>query len=246
MSNQRGLQSLSTRELAEKFQNLGLSISNSQQEQLQTQLQVFQAALISFKEDYKDEIRHNENIRSVFSEICIAFGIDPLVVASTLGDDEKSKYERRNQLCLKIIEWCMRTRPLNGGIIALDDLVRLINSDTWVNTDLHLVFTESDIMDAINHLSVLGKELEHVKIGKREYIKSISQELNPDQRAILDTADVLGYVSVSLLHDNFGWKRVRCRTSIDELVTNGILWVDIREKHETKYWITSWVNQHPQ
>jgi ESCRT-II complex subunit VPS22 len=246
MSNQRGLQSLSTRELAEKFQNLGLSISNSQQEQLQTQLQVFQAALISFKEDYKDEIRHNENIRSVFSEICIAFGIDPLVVASTLGDDEKSKYERRNQLCLKIIEWCMRTRPLNGGIIALDDLVRLINSDTWVNTDLHLVFTESDIMDAINHLSVLGKELEHVKIGKREYIKSISQELNPDQRAILDTADVLGYVSVSLLHDNFGWKRVRCRTSIDELVTNGILWVDIREKRETKYWITSWVNQHPQ
>ena len=246
MSNQRGLQSLSTRELAEKFQNLGLSISNSQQEQLQTQLQVFQAALISFKEDYKDEIRHNENIRSVFSEICIAFGIDPLVVASTLGDDEKSKYERRNQLCLKIIEWCMRTRPLNGGIIALDDLVRLINSDTWVNTDLHLVFTESDIMDAINHLSVLGKELEHVKIGKREYIKSISQELNPDQRAILDTADVLGYVSVSLLHDNFGWKRIRCRTSIDELVTNGILWVDIREKHETKYWITSWVNQHPQ
>ncbi len=149
-------------------------------------------------------------------------------------------------MCLKIIEWCMRTRPLNGGIIALDDLVRLINSDTWVNTDLHLVFTESDIMDAINHLSVLGKELEHVKIGKREYIKSISQELNPDQRAILDTADVLGYVSVSLLHDNFGWKRVRCRTSIDELVTNGILWVDIREKRETKYWITSWVNQHPQ
>ena len=232
------------KELTEKFQNLGSSVISKQREELETQLHVFQAALLAFKNEHVSEIVQNEEVRTQFSEICIAFGIDLLVVASSLSSNTDNNSERRSQLCLKIIEICDSTRHVNGGLILLKDLLDLINTDTWVNQDLNLKFTTDDISDALNHLQVLGNELELIKIGKHQYVKNIPQDLNTDQSSILNTADVLGYVSISILRDNFGWKKVRCTVAIDELVSNGILWLDIREGHETKYWITSWINKN--
>lgn len=231
------------KELTEKFQSLGNSVISQQKDELETQLHVFQAALIAFKDEHASQIVQNEEIRTQFSEICIAFGIDPLVVASTVSSDANNNVERRNQLCLKIMEICDSTRHVNGGLISLKDLLESINADTWVNHDLHLKFTDEDAIDALEHLQLLGNELELLKLGKHQYIKSTPQQLNTDQSAILNTADVLGYVSISILRDNFGWKKVRCNVAIDELVANGILWLDVRENHETKYWITSWINK---
>lgn len=244
MTGGRGIASLRSKDLSEKYQSLGSTVSQSQRDHLLTQLQVFQAALISFKSEYASEIVQNEEVRTNFAEICIAFGIDPLVVASSITGEQNNNVERSNQLCLKMIELCTLTRPINGGIISVKDLLGMINSDTWVNNDLHLQFQQSDIVEALDHLKILGSELQLVKIGKKEYIKSIPQEINIDQSRILETADILGYVSVSVLRDNFGWKRVRCHSAIDELVSTGILWVDIQDgKHEVKYWTTTWINK---
>lgn len=242
MSGNKGIASLNSKALSQKYQKLGSTLTQSQKDHLQTQLQVFQAALISFKSEYAKEIIQNPDVRTSFAEICIAFGIDPLVVASSITGEQNNNVERTNQLCLKMIELCSLTRPINGGIISLEELLRLINSDTWVNNDLHLNFTHDDIVGALNHLKILGNELQLVRIGKHDYIKSIPQELNVDQNIILETADILGYVTTSLLRDNFGWKKVRCKSAIDELVTNGILWVDTQgEDKEIKYWIASWI-----
>jgi ESCRT-II complex subunit VPS22 len=242
MSKKRGLESLNSKALAQKYQSLGNELINSQREHLKTQLQVFQNALISFKSEYASEIIQNEEARTCFAEICMAFGIDPLVVASSVIGEQNNNVERNNQLCIKMIELSAITRPINGGIISIQDLLRLINADTWVNHDLQITFTEKDILSSLDSLRIMGDELQLVTFGKHKYIKSIPQELNVDEKTILETADLLGYVSVSLLRDNFNWKKLRCKNSIDDLVANGILWVDIREKHEAKYWITSWIN----
>lgn len=239
---QRGLSSLNSKSLNEKYQTLGDVLLNAQREQLQTQLQVFQNALISFKSEYSKEIIQNEQARTCFAEVCMAFGIDPLVVASSINDADnsgKNKSERNNQLCIKMIELCSITRPINGGIVSINELLKLINSDTWVSHDLQITFNENDIIESLNHLKIIGDELNLISIGKKKYIKTIPQELNSDELRVLETVDLLGYVSVSLLRDNFNWKKLRCQNIIDDLVTNGILWVDIRKNHETKYWIPS-------
>ncbi|AWU76586.1 uncharacterized protein C5L36_0C05170 [Pichia kudriavzevii] len=241
MSQERGISSLHNEVVDQKYKHLGTALSNEQKEQLLTQLQVFQTALISFQEEHSSEIINDEQIRTTFQEICSAFGIPPLVVASTL-EGQEAEIERNNQLCLKMIELCTETRPINGGIITVDDLVELINEDSWVNKDLHMKFTSKDVLEACSHLKIMGGELQLIQIGKRNYIKSIPQELDVDQSTIIDTANILGYVSISILRDNFGWKSSRCRSTIDEMISYGILWVDKEPGHETKYWAASWIN----
>ncbi|KAG0681316.1 hypothetical protein C6P40_004805 [Pichia californica] len=243
MSSGRGISSLTSKDLSEKYQKLGSSVLQSQKEHLLTQLQVFQAALIQFKNEYSSEIVQNQEVRTNFSEICIAFGIDPLVVASSIIGEKNSSTERTNQLCLKIIEICTQTRSINGGIISMQDLLDLINSDTWVNQDLHLAFQIKDITTALNHLKILGDELQIVTLGKKDYIKSIPQEISSDQQKILETSDIMGYVTITILKDNFKWKRIRCQSAIDELVSNGILWLDKQNGHAIKYWTTTWINK---
>lgn len=221
----------------ERYQQIGAELVENQRKALETQMEVFRAALLEFKRDHSDEIGQSPDITASFSEICIAFGIDPLVV--TL---DTNPAERNNQLALKVVEFCTNSRFLNGGIVSVNDLLISINKDTWLSEDLHLDFNELDIKGAIDHLNVLGSELKLVKIGKRQYIKCTPQELNIDQQQIIETAEMLGFVSVPMLRDNFHWKTVRCKSAIDELVMNGILWLDAGER-ELKYWTTSWINK---
>lgn len=138
-------------------------------------------------------------------------------------------------LCLKIMEYCRLSESVNGGIISIKEMVRHINS---IGSSYSV--TTADIESAINRLSVLGNELTLVKIGHRIYIKSTRQELSQDQTIVLDTADVLGYVSVKLLMDNFQWKRIRAVERLEDLVGKGVLWVD-DDGEERKFWITSYI-----
>lgn len=221
----------------DRYQAVGAALAQKQRAALETQVEVFRMALLDFKRDHSDEIAEDPAVSGSFSEICIAFGIDPLVVTQ-----DRDEGERSNQLALKVVEFCTKSRFLNGGIVSITDMLVSINKDTWLSEDLHMDFVQADVLKAIDHLAVLGSELRVVKIGKRQYIKCTPQELNLDQQLIIETAEMLGFVSVPMLRDNFGWKTVRCRTAIDELVTNGILWVDSAER-EVKYWTTSWINK---
>ncbi|GME86603.1 unnamed protein product [Ambrosiozyma monospora] len=228
----------------QKFQNLGQKLVLQQREELKTQLQVFQNALISFKKQYNDEIIQNPEFRVEFSQICQSFGIDPLVVSSSMNGEASDEEEKINQLSLKIFDVCSVTKNLNGGIISIKDLIKLINKDTWFNEDLNLKIVEADVLKALDNLKVLGDELQIIKIGGKNYIKSVPQQLSNDQSLILSTSEMLGFVSIPMLHDNFNWKTVRCRTNLDELVANGLLWIDKKEgEREILYWSTSWINK---
>ncbi|KAG6035484.1 hypothetical protein E4U41_006059 [Claviceps citrina] len=76
----------------------------------------------------------------------------------------------------------------------------------------------------------------NVRVGRKEYIRSVPRELSHDQAAAVEAAQVLGYVSVGMLADNLGWERARCRTVIDDLVAEGMVWVDKQTGGEWEYW----------
>ncbi|KAG7699291.1 hypothetical protein KL915_001583 [Ogataea haglerorum] len=114
-----------------KFQDLGQAMLRQREEQLKTQLQVFQNALVNFKQEHKKEMMKNPHLRAQFSQICESFGVDPLYMTA---EDDIDPEERNNRLAIRIYEICQATRDLYGGIIAVDEVIQLVTStiqDGW-------------------------------------------------------------------------------------------------------------------
>ncbi|ODV97000.1 hypothetical protein PACTADRAFT_1583 [Pachysolen tannophilus NRRL Y-2460] len=237
-------------DIEKQFQNLGNSLLEKQSTELATQLQVFQNALINYSKEHHKEIVENPKFRSEFSKICSSFGVNPLVGNSS-NNEELSNIVVKNdefyfELAIKIIETCNETKNINGGIIKMKELKKLLNLSYNMNSLMPLNFkiSESDIIKSIGCLKTLGDELKIIQIGSKNYIKVIPQALNKDENLILETCNFIGgYVSVALLRDNFQWEYIRCKSILDDMVSNGLLWIDEQgEDGEILYWEPSWIH----
>ena len=80
-----------------------------------------------------------------------------------------------------------------------------------------------------------------VTIGKTQMIRSVPKELNTDQSTVLETIQILGYVTVSMLQANLGWERARSQTVIDDLLADSLVWVDMQAE-ETEYWSPTFIH----
>ena len=94
-----------------------------------------------------------------------------------------------------------------------------------------------DIVRSISALAPLGPGLSVVVLPSGErYIRSIPKELNPDQATVLEVAGISGFISVGMLRVNLGWEDERSRSVLEELVVEGMVWVD-EGGMEKEYWI---------
>jgi ESCRT-II complex subunit VPS22 len=73
-------------------------------------------------------------------------------------------------------------------------------------------------------------------------IRSVPKELNKDQSIILEAAQVLGYVTVSMLEVNLRWPRERVATAINDLMSDSLLWVDL-QADEPEYWSPTFMHE---
>ena len=74
-----------------------------------------------------------------------------------------------------------------------------------------------------------------IKVGSKPFIRSVPKELNLDQSAVLEAVQVLGYVSISMLMVNLKWPKARAQTALEDLLGEGMLWVD-KQCPEWEYW----------
>jgi ESCRT-II complex subunit VPS22 len=95
--------------------------------------------------------------------------------------------------------------------------------------------SRDDILRAVTTLKPLGSSYSTLSVGHKLYIRSVPKELNIDQSAVLEAAQLLGYVTVSMLMLNLRWPRARAKTAIDDLVSESMLWVD-KQCAEWEYW----------
>ena len=182
--------------------------------------------------------------------MCTAIGVDPLASSNNSGGGAgagesvwaqllgRTVNDFYFELAVRVVEVCGRTRGENGGLIGVEEVKELVSRGRMEGAS---AISEDDVRRAVETLRPLGGSYAIVKVGRKEYIRSVPRELSGDQESVVEAAQVLGYVSVGMLRDNLGWEPARARTVIDDLVAEGMLWVDAQTGGEKEYWSPSFM-----
>lgn len=72
-------------------------------------------------------------------------------------------------------------------------------------------------------------------------VQSVPGELSMDQTAVLKLLATSGkpYVSVVSLKEQLNWEATRASNVIDQMIAEGLCWVDVQKDCEKSYWFPS-------
>lgn len=232
-----------------QFASHGSSLRATNAQALETQLAVFRSLLQQFAQTHAKDIRSDPSFRAQFARMCSAIGVDPLASSNNTsgggGGGSSSVWSQLLgrtvndfyfELAVRIVEVCGATRGENGGLMGLTELRDRVSRGRMEGADS---ISDDDVRRAVETLKPLGGSYAVVTVGRKEYVRSVPRELSTDQAAVVEAAQVLGYVSVGMLRDNLGWEGARCKTVIEDLVAGGMLWVDKQTRGEWEYWSPS-------
>lgn len=227
------------------YLKIGKSLLDRHSTQLSAQLAVFQSALVNFASDHCDEIKKNPEFREKFTKMCNLIGVDPLELLLFVGAGSKKTNDFYMGLAIRAVEICQETRDINGGLISLKELHSRLH-DTFT---VPLTVTEDEITRALGFLASLGKGYETLRIRDLMWVKfsgpAGSGTITNDERKVYELcAFTGGYATHLLLQDNYGWDKVRAKAVIEDMIRNGLLWVDSQGPDgQWQYWEPSWISQ---
>lgn len=81
----------------------------------------------------------------------------------------------------------------------------------------------------------MGSGFSIITVGSKQFVRSVPKELNTDQATVLEVIQLLGFVTVSMLELNLKWEKARAQTVIDDLIADGLVWLD-SQGEENEYW----------
>ncbi|CAI4219062.1 unnamed protein product [Parascedosporium putredinis] len=192
-----------------QFASKGTTLRTANAQALDAQLSVFRSLLQQFAQTHAKDIRSNPSFRAQFARMCAAIG-----------------------LAVRVVEVCGETRGENGGLIGLREASERISKARGEGAS---AITEDDVLRAVETLKPLGSSYSIIHVGSKPYIRSVPRELNTDQSSVLEAAQVLGYVTVEMLVVNLDWPQARAQTAIEDLMSDGMLWVD-KQIRPWEYW----------
>ncbi|KAI0022026.1 EAP30/Vps36 family protein [Xylariomycetidae sp. FL0641] len=235
-----------------QFASHGSTLRTSSAAALETQLAVFRSLVQQFAATHARDIRSDPHFRAQFARMCAAIGVDPLASSGSSGSGSgsgnggnggssiwaqllgRSVNDFYFELAVRVVEVCGATRPENGGLIAVRELRDRVMRGRMEGAP---EVTEDDVLRAVATLAPLGSSFSVVRVGNRAHVRSVPRELSTDQAAVLEAAQVLGYVGVAMLMVNLRWPRARAQTAVDDLLQAGMLWVDKQPAGpEWEYW----------
>ncbi|KAJ5486316.1 hypothetical protein N7530_000616 [Penicillium desertorum] len=219
----------------------GANLRSTHTASLQTQLSVFQSLLHTFALEHSSTI----NLRACATPL----GLIPLPQATSRARMAAADWERGGsfwtqimggdmndfyfEVAVRVVELCRETRSENGGLIGVEECRKRVGKGKAIGSGLEV--SDDDILRAVRSLEPLGSGFSIVKVGNKQYIRSIPKELNTDQATVLEVIQVLGFVSVSMLRLNLKWEKARAQTVIDDLLADGLVWLDAQGP-EKEYW----------
>lgn len=230
-----------------QYASHGTSLRTSNTAALETQLSVFRSLLQQFAQTHAKDIRSDPSFRAQFARMCTAIGVDPLASSAPTGGSGSGSGSSSIwaqllgrplndfyfELAVRVVEICTATRPENGGLVGVKEVrERIANARPEGAPEV----TDDDVLRAVETLKPLGSSFSVLKVGRKSYIRSVPKELNTDQSAVLEAVQVLGYVTVGMLMANLDWPKARAVTVIEDLMGEGMLWVDKQCDGEWEYW----------
>ncbi|PLB40502.1 ESCRT-II subunit protein SNF8 [Aspergillus candidus] len=252
MSSRRGvgLGAFANRtQTSQSYANHGANLRSTHLSSLQTQLSVFQSLLHTFALEHSSTIKSNPTFRAEFARMCNTIGVDPLAASNVkgktarkglgesasfwtqiMGGDMNDFYF---EVAVRVVELCLSTRSENGGLIGVEECRKRVGKGRAIGSGLEV--TDDDVLRAVKSLEPLGSGFTIITVGNKQYIRSIPKELNTDQATVLEAIQVLGYVSISMLQLNLKWEKARAQTVIDDLLADGLVWLDA-QGGENEYW----------
>ena len=227
----------------ELFQQKGSVLAKEELDQLSNHMDKFKAKLEEFATKHKSEIKKDAIFRREFQEMCAVAGVDPLRSSSNFLAKLLGVGDYYYELAIQIVEIFLSTNHKNGGIMSIEELHQRLLASRNVSTNANLKSTDSitkaDILEAIKKLKVLGSNIREVPTRDKSYvIHATPAELNSSHVDITQLAHSnKGYVSRSILKENLKWSDERISKSLDELIMEGMIWIDDRGTGcETLYW----------
>ncbi|TDL25345.1 winged helix DNA-binding domain-containing protein [Rickenella mellea] len=229
------------RESERSFASLSATLSQQQISALHTQLSTFRSSLAHFATTHRDRIKRDPEFRHTFQQMCTQIGVDPLAGPRRGGwwAELLGLGDWQHELGVQIVDVCVSTRARNGGLIEMQELVRMLSKLRGVSGG---AVSEEDVVRSIKTLQPLGAGYEVLDVGGRKMVRSVTKELDQDQAVVLSLArDEGGRVVEDLLVQKAGWTRERARTALDNmLLRDGLCWLDEQDEIcGTAYWVPS-------
>ena len=224
MRRKAGIQRRGRRE--DKKRNYA-AVANKMQESeikhIQTQMTLFKPKLEEFANKHKQRIREDPVFRQDFQKMCAKIGVDPL--ASNKGVwAQLGVSQFYTELSVQIVDVCLSTRALNGGLLEVDDLISYVKVMKGSNA---VDISEDDVIRAVNKLGILRGGFRIESSGRKKYVISVPVELNQDHSLVLKLAQTNnGYVNVTLLQAQYNWEAHRALAAIEHLQKEGMCWLD--------------------
>jgi ESCRT-II complex subunit VPS22 len=222
------------------FSQLSSELARQQLSSLQARMTQFRTALQAFAAAHRDEIARDPHFRREFARMCAAIGVDPLAGprrggwwADLLGN---AVGDWQHELGVQIVDVCVSTRERNGGLIAMDELLRVLRKLRGVADE---ELTEEDVARSVKVLQPLGAGYAVVDVGGVRMVRSVSGALDEDQAAVLAFAQKHGgRVREQELADACGWTRARAHVTLENmLLREGTCWLDTQDEYGRAYWI---------
>ncbi|GJQ10869.1 hypothetical protein GpartN1_g3009.t1 [Galdieria partita] len=217
-------------------------------ESLQKQLDIFRENLVLFARKYRKKIENEPEFRAQFHRLCVSVGVDPLVSKKGFWEEILGIGDFYYELAVKISEICIATRGINGGLILLDEIKRLLDNHnegklTRRSSKRALLrnsyqISRDDIERAVQRIQVLGKAYSIVSFGNIRYIRSVPGELSHDHSCVLATAKKQGFTTESKLIASLKWSKERVVLALKGLLEMELAWID-DQGTECLYWFPS-------
>ncbi|ADV23009.1 ESCRT-II complex subunit VPS22 [Cryptococcus gattii Ru294] len=229
---------------ASSYSTLSSNITTSQLSNLTSSLQSFRAALINFASAHRADIRKDPAFRHQFQKMCAAIGVDPLAVGPGAGGSGRGWWsevlgigEWEYELAVQVVDICVSTRPENGGMIEMGELIRRV--ERLRSEDVGQI-TSQDILRTLKLLRPLnaGYTLHHPS-PSTTYIRTIPRSLDTDQSTLLAiAATTRGRLHPAVVREQTGWTEVRVRTAMEDCVMReGLGWIDEQAGDYHEVWI---------
>ncbi|KAI3850371.1 hypothetical protein MKX03_000839, partial [Papaver bracteatum] len=106
----------------DQYRLLGENVAKIRTYLMKEKLTTFHSQLEDFARKHKNDIRENPAFRSQFHQMCAKIGVDPLASNKGLCAELLGFGDLYYEIGVQIVDICLDTRSLNGGLINLQEL----------------------------------------------------------------------------------------------------------------------------